>query len=250
MASFPRTALVFSLLAAGLFAWPAEVSGAIRPWTKDNGLLETYSTTVRASPTGEIWASHDLSLGFTKLDGFGVESIPRPQTKEYDVAVTANGAWAPDVNGAWFWDGGGWSLHPNSDIEALTPLEQAELQIVAISNDRALIPLGRELLLCLPTTGECSPVASASDLGLESITTVSCSFSDDLLVGGAGGIVRMGLPSISNRPEIPIALRPSSQTLLTDRTSRKPAHPRYPATLSGHRMGQHKSPRRSFRSAH
>lgn len=202
MASFPRTALVFSLFAAGLLAWPVEVSGEIRSWMKDDGLLETYAATVRASPTGDIWVSHDLSLGFSKLDGFSVESIPRPQTKEYDFAVTANGAWALDVNGVWFWDGGGWSLHLNPDIEALPPLERAELQIVAISDDRALIPLGGELLLCLPTTRACSPVASASDLGLESIRTVSRSFSDDFLVGGAGGIVRMGLPSGSNRPEI------------------------------------------------
>ena len=202
MASFPRTALAFSFLAASLLAWPVEVSGAIRTWTKDDGLLETYSVVVRASPTGDIWVSHGLSLGFSRLDGFSVEHIPRPQTKEYDFAVTANGAWALEVNGVWFWDGEDWSLHRNPDIEALTPLERLVLPIVAISDDRALIPLGDKLLLCLPTTRGCSPVASARDLGLDSISIVSRSFSDDFLVGGAGGIVRMSMPSSSNRPTI------------------------------------------------
>ena len=118
------------MLAATLTAgWnlPAQDTAAWRFWGAQDGLPESFVSSVVADRAGTLWSIHGTS-GMSRMDGYSVDTKIRTLRFPRTLLWMADGVWTLDKGGLQRLRGGDWELHPLEELAGIDPISPPALR--------------------------------------------------------------------------------------------------------------------------
>ena len=191
------------LVVLALLILPAEVlqaqrSGNWRVYRSADGLRESLTTAVTASPRGTIIASHGTSDSISLLDGYSIMTLPAPGGGNVRVYENRTGQlWAIHPQGLQEYHEGVWGEHPVREMQS----EQSSLvrkvrqiPLLPLQRDHVLALLWDRLLEYNATLNQVHLIREAGQTGLGKFLDLAPARDDGLWIAGAKGLAKLAGP--------------------------------------------------------
>lgn len=202
---------------AGWLGWLGwlVVAGAAEPPTAHwrmyraaDGLAESLSTAITASPRGLVWVHHGDVGALSGLDGYAVQRVPSPPERIFRVYQSRAGRlWAVYADGVLGFAGDTWTPYP-----LIGQLSTAELNLLRAGRPPSLVPAEEDrLLLALPerlvrfraVDGSLTVLREARQTPLGRFHEIIPATGGGLWVTGERGLARVEGPLRRLGPESP-----------------------------------------------
>ncbi len=171
-------------------AW-SQKSPYWRFWTAEDGLGESFSSSVTISHNGNIWVNHGDIEHITRLDGYIVHNILSPGT---DVKVFENRfgqIWSINKDGFIEFKDGEWISYPInefSEIYEIDGIDYEALPFFPINRDQIIFLLPNRLMLYNASTKEKILIKHVDDTHMESFINMTVSCLGEICITGKKGI--------------------------------------------------------------
>jgi signal transduction histidine kinase/CheY-like chemotaxis protein len=178
-------------LAIGTGVATAQTTPGWRYWSPADGIQESHSRTIGSMPDGGVSIRHGLVKNVDVLDGYVVEAIPEPRSKDEQDAIVAGihsvvpgQVWAASEGALKQLRDGKWVVHGAPDGEPV----------------RAALPLRADRILALfpgrldafePGRGAWTTVLDAKASGLGRFSTMVRGFAGEVWIAGDRGLGRL-----------------------------------------------------------
>ena len=118
------------MLAATLTAgWslPAQDAAGWRFWGAQDGLPESFVSSVVADRAGNLWSIHGTS-GMSRMDGYAVDTKIRALRFPRTLLWMQDGVWTLDLGGLQRLSGRNWEFHPLKELKGIDPVSPPALR--------------------------------------------------------------------------------------------------------------------------
>jgi signal transduction histidine kinase len=190
-----------SLAVLFLFSGPlsAQKSGNWRIYRSVDGLRDSFTTAISASPQGNILAKHGEADAISILNGYEVTHLPSPGGGNYRVYQNRTGQfWLIHSEGLQEFREGGWMLHPIQEIrteyQSNLLRKVRQIPLVPLQRDRVLVLLSDRLVEFNATINKVSLLRLASETKLEKFLDMTAAHDGGLWVTGAKGLAKVAGP--------------------------------------------------------
>jgi signal transduction histidine kinase/ActR/RegA family two-component response regulator len=164
---------------------PAQDAQGWRFWGAQDGLPESFVSSVAADPAGTVWSIHGSS-GMSRMDGYSVDaSIPAlrfPRT----LLSMPDGVWTLDVGGLQRLRGHSWEFHRLDELNGIDPASPPRLR--ALGPGRLLIVDNDWLAVYDLATRRSTRVLEAAQTGLGAFSDAAATPNGQILVSGGQGV--------------------------------------------------------------
>lgn len=164
-----------------------------------DGLSESLSTAITASPRGMVWVKHGEVNAISGLDGYGVQRIPSPVERIYRVHQSRAGRiWALYEDGVLGFAGEEWTRYPLTN--RLTTAELNQLRagrppaILPAEGDRLLIVFPERLVLFRAVDGSFTVLREAGETPLGRFHDITAAAGGGLWLAAERGLARVAGP--------------------------------------------------------
>ena len=178
-----RFALAIALAAAGSLA--AQDASGWRYFGAEDGLPESYVSSIAVDPAGTVWMIHGTS-GMSRMDGYTVDTRVPALRFPRTLLWTAGGLWAFDVAGLQRLRGQAWEFHPLNSLTGFDPLFGPRLK--ALGQGRMLAASDDGLTIYDPATGQSARVLEGARTGLGVLSDATAAPDGRVLVSAAKGV--------------------------------------------------------------
>ncbi len=202
--SVPRcVVLAASLLCVfpGASAW-AQAGRTWRFWRASDGLPDTYSAAITASPDGSVWIRHgDVPL-MTRLDGYAPSTILNFRSPDKVCASArvyqepSGQIWTTDPKGLRRYENRAWVLYPVREIAEATHTERGPA-FVPVGPDRVLVLLPDRIIEYNSAARRTRTVQRAQELGLGPLRYLAAARQGGVWVTGRYGFGRLDGPAFA-----------------------------------------------------
>jgi signal transduction histidine kinase/CheY-like chemotaxis protein/streptogramin lyase len=181
----PAWTFVLAAALTGGRSLPAQDSQGWRFWDAQDGLPESFVSTVAADPAGTAWLMQSAS-GMSRMDGYSVDAtIPAllfPRTLQW----MPDGVWTLDMGGLQRLHGHAWEFHPLDELKGIDPVSPPRLR--ALGTGRLLIIADDWLAVYDPATHRSTRVLDVARTGLGAFDNAKAMPDGPILVSGANGV--------------------------------------------------------------
>lgn len=175
------------MLAATLTAgWslPAQDAAGWRFWGAQDGLPESFVSSVVADRAGNLWSIHGTS-GMSRMDGYAVDTKIRALRFPRTLLWMQDGVWTLDLGGLQRLRGRNWEFHPLKELKGIDPVSPPALR--AFGATRFLIVDSDWLAVYDPVARRSIKVLNVAQTGLGGFTDAVV-VNGRVLVSGRDGV--------------------------------------------------------------
>jgi signal transduction histidine kinase/ActR/RegA family two-component response regulator len=173
----------------------AAAQPAWRFWTVREGLVESYTLSLGASPDGTVWARHGAVGFLSQLDGYSVRQIPEPRLgKEVHWQMTARVYGGP-LGDAWTVEDGSLKQYWNQRwlVRARSPPDESMIAAIPMGPRRIWVLFSSKLAQFDAETNLWTILKESSGTLLGSFSGLAPGFGRDVWVTGENGAGRLEL---------------------------------------------------------
>ena len=164
---------------------PAQDAQGWRFWGAQDGLPESYVSSITSDPAGKVWSLHGTS-GMSRMDGYSVDTRIPALSFPRTLFWMADGVWALDVAGLHRLRGHDWEFYPLDELKGTDPISTPRLRV--LGPERLLIVAHDWLAVYDPATRRSARVLEAADTGLGAFSDAAAAPNGQILVSGRNGV--------------------------------------------------------------
>ena len=165
--------MLAATLAAG-WSLPAQDAAGWRFWGAQDGLPESFVSSVAADRAGTLWSIHGTS-GMSRMDGYSVDTKIQALRFPRTLLWMPDGVWTLDIGGLQRLRGHDWEFHPLEELAGIDPASPPTLR--AFGGAQLLIVASDWLAVYDPVARRSTRVLKVGQTGLGG-------FSDAVVVNG------------------------------------------------------------------